>query len=701
MIIPVFNTLEFLEDCIDSVINQTYRHFEIILVNDGSNKETENMLITYSNKYENIYLYNFSERVGVGAARNFGVSKSTGSYIYFLDSDDYLPNMALELLVNNIKGDDMIRGRIKHTTFSNGEVVLLQGLMNPKYYEGKKFNSIKNKSALNTLIRKDFIIENNLRFSEELDIYSDITFLVSACIATPRVPYLKEAIYFRRKRNDAISNPSLSQSALHEKVYNFLRMYKSLKETIEDEQANAYLDKEFLNFYRKQIVTCFKDITYIDMLYPALQECVKLTNKQLIQNYSWVLRNEVNALLNDNQKKYKRIMKRHQLLRDIKVGLGSKRKFYLLLYRRVFQKMKVKENVVFFESFLGKNYSDNPKYIYEKMLEKNMPYKYVWCFREDKNIPGNAIQVKRFSLKYYYYLARAKYWVSNSRLPKSLNKRKENIYLQTWHGTPLKTLVFDINDIHSADPNYKKNFYEQSRRWDYLNSPNQYSSDIFRRAFKYDKTMLEFGYPRNDILYQKNNKNDIDKLKDKIGIPKDKKVILYAPTWRDDEFFSRGNYKFTLNLDLAKMQDAFAAEYILLLRTHYHIANNIDVSEFEGFVYDASHYDDIAELYLASDMLITDYSSVFFDYAHLQRPILFYTYDLEKYRDSLRGMYFDMQEECPGPLLMTTEDVVESITDIVGVTEKYKDKYNAFYDKFCQWDDGHASEKTIEAIFKD
>src|SRR5699024_1679963 len=182
---------------------------------------------------------------------------------------------------------------------------------------------------------------------------------------------------------------------------------KSLKETIEDEQANAYLDKEFLNFYRKQIVTCFKDITYIDMLYPALQECVKLTNKQLIQNYSWVLRNEVNALLNDNQKKYKRIMKGQPLLRDIKVGLGSKRNFYLLLYRRVVQKMKVKENVVFFESLLGKNYSDNPNYIYEKMLEKNMPYKYVWCFREDKNIPGNAIQVKRFSLKYYYYLARA------------------------------------------------------------------------------------------------------------------------------------------------------------------------------------------------------------------------------------------------------------------------------------------------------
>src|SRR5699024_2361158 len=181
-------------------------------------------------------------------------------------------------------------------------------------------------------------------------------------------------------------------------------------------------------------------------------------------------------------------------------------------------------------------------------------------------------QVKRFSLRYYYYLARAKYWVSNSRIPKSLNKREENIYLQTWHGTPLKRLVFDMNDVHSADPNYKKNFYQQSRRWDYLSSPNPYSSKIFRRAFKFDKTMLEFGYPRNDILYQKNNEKDINLLKDQLGIPKDKKVILYAPTWRDDEFFSKGNYKFTLKLDLAKMQKSFGNEYIILLRTHYFIA---------------------------------------------------------------------------------------------------------------------------------
>src|SRR5699024_2630536 len=151
-----------------------------------------------------------------------------------------------------------------------------------------------------------------------------------------------------------------------------------------------------------------------------------------------------------------------------------------------------------------------------------------------------------------------------------------------------------------ADPNYKKNFYEQSRRWDYLISPNKYSSDIFKRAFKYDNQLLEYGYPRNDILYNKNNINQIDIIKKRLNIPAEKKVILYAPTWRDDEFYSRGNYKFTLQMDFEEMRNKLIDEYVLLLRTHYHIANKIDITGYEDFVFDFSAHDDIAELYLVS-----------------------------------------------------------------------------------------------------
>src|SRR5699024_9350895 len=334
------------------------------------------------------------------------------------------------------------------------------------------------------------------------------------------------------------------------------------------------------------------------------------------------------------------------------------------------------------------------------MLKTNMKYNCIWSIEKERNIPGNPKQVERFSLRYFYYLARAKYWISNSRLPRYLDKREGNIYLQTWHGTPLKRLVFDMEDIYSADPNYKENFFHQSRRWDYLSSPNKYSTDIFQRAFKFNKTILEYGYPRNDILYTKNTSQDINLLKEKLGIPLDKKVILYAPTWRDDEFYSRGKYKFTLQLNLDKMQETLGEDYVVILRMHYFIASQMDISGYEGFIFDFSNYDDIAELYLISDILITDYSSVFFDYANLKRPILFYTYDLEKYRDTLRGFYIDIENEVPGPLLRNTDEIVYAIEHIDDVKEANKIKYDLFYNKFCKWEDGNASRKTIEKIFK-
>lgn len=330
-----------------------------------------------------------------------------------------------------------------------------------------------------------------------------------------------------------------------------------------------------------------------------------------------------------------------------------------------------------------------------------MDYKFVWIFKQPgKKIPGDPKQVKRFSFRYYYYLATSKYWISNSRMPLHLSKREGNIYIQTWHGTPLKKLVFDMAEIHSADPNYKKIFYQQSRRWDYLLSPNQYSSEIFRRAFKFEKKMLEFGYPRNDILYNPNQEEYAKSIKTKLGIPLDKKVILYAPTWRDDEYYGPGKYKFQLKLNLEEMQEHLGEEYIILLRMHYFIANNIDTANVNGFAYNLSKYDDIAELYLISDLLITDYSSVFFDYANLQRPILFYTYDLEKYRDTLRGFYINIEEDVPGPLLKTTNEVINAIKNIDMIQEEYKDRYDKFYNRFCEWDDGKASEKVVNTIFK-
>ena len=306
------------------------------------------------------------------------------------------------------------------------------------------------------------------------------------------------------------------------------------------------------------------------------------------------------------------------------------------LYNKVFIKLPINKKRVMFESFLGRNVSGNPKYLYEQMIKDGLDNKYdlIWILNNiDEPINGSGKKVKRKTLKYYYYMATSKYWIFNCRQADEIIKRKENIYLQTWHGTPLKKLAMDMDNVNMAgqtDINeYKEKFYNNSRRWDYLLIQNDYSREIFKKAFAFNKTILN-GYPANDILYTENNKESIDKIKDKLNIPKNKKIILYAPTWRDDNFYKKGHYRMNIELDLDKMQKELGNEYIILLRMHYLITNNINIEKYKGFVYDYSQGYDIQELYLVSDILITDYSSVMFDYSNLNRPIIFFTYDIEQ-----------------------------------------------------------------------
>lgn len=382
------------------------------------------------------------------------------------------------------------------------------------------------------------------------------------------------------------------------------------------------------------------------------------------------------------------------------------KKISLLLYKKIFLKMPIKKKRVLFESFLGRNISGNPKYLYNYLVDNDLDkeYELIWILNNPKEKPnGNGKTVKRKTIKYYYYMATAGYWIFNSRQANNIIKRDGNIYLQTWHGTPLKRLGADMSNANMAGMNdvnkYKEQFRKNSSRWDYLLAQNEYSAEIFKRAFYFDKDILTYGYPANDILYKCNNQIDIDKLKDKFNIPKDKKVILYCPTWRDDKFFKKGHYKMSLELELDKMKKELGDEYIVLLRLHYLITSSLNLSDYEGFAYNFSGAYDIQELYLVSDVQITDYSSTMFDYATLRRPEIFFTYDLESYRDNLRGFYFDFENEAPGPIVTTTDEVIYWLKNLSKLKEDYKVKEENFYNKFCSLDSENSSKKVIERIF--
>ncbi len=375
------------------------------------------------------------------------------------------------------------------------------------------------------------------------------------------------------------------------------------------------------------------------------------------------------------------------------------------LYKKMFELvgfLPAKKNLIIFESFLGKQYSCNPRAIYEYLEQNHPEYEMYWSVdpKYIYNFEGKGLNyVKRFSVKWLFVMARARFWISNSRLPLWIPKPDHTVYLQTWHGTPLKKLAADIEEVYMPGTDtekYKKNFYTESRNWDYLISPNLYSTEIFKRAFQFDKAMIESGYPRNDALYTHNDEETIISLKKKFNLPMDKKVILYAPTWRDDQFYGKGQYKFDLTLDLHKMREELGEEYIILLRMHYLIADNLDLSPFEGFAFDFSNYEDIRELYLVADLLITDYSSVFFDYANLKRPIIFFVYDIDNYRDHLRGFYFEFEEKAPGPFAVTTEEVIGHIKELPG--SDLPETFESFYQEFCYLEDGEAAKRVIQEV---
>nr|WP_026962791.1 CDP-glycerol glycerophosphotransferase family protein [Alicyclobacillus herbarius] len=377
----------------------------------------------------------------------------------------------------------------------------------------------------------------------------------------------------------------------------------------------------------------------------------------------------------------------------------------LRVYFQAFSQLPADKRLVVFESFMGRQYSCNPRAIYEYMRENCPGFRLLWSAHPDA-VPLFAEHgvpyVRRFSRAWWLAMARAGYWVTNSRLPLWIPKPRHTVYLQTWHGTPLKRLAGDMDEVHipgQTDEGYKQEFYREAAKWDYLVSPNAYSTAIFRRAFRFTGEVIESGYPRNDYLYTHRDEATVRKIRQRLGIADGRRVLLYAPTWRDNEYYDVGRYRFGLKMDMAQMQERLGDSFVLLLRLHYLVSEQLDLSAYKGFALDASNYEDIRDLYLISDLLITDYSSVMFDYANLRRPMVFYVYDMETYRDRLRGFYFDFERQAPGPLVRTTDELIAAIEAAQARGFQATPELQSFAQRFCSLECGESAERVVKHVF--
>ncbi|MDD4371349.1 MAG: CDP-glycerol glycerophosphotransferase family protein [Anaerostipes sp.] len=713
IVIPFHKGTHFLKDCLDSLQEQTMQDFEIILVKDHVEEEVATLLSSYD-KTLNIKEVNLENQTGVSAGRNLGVSMACGDFLYFMDSDDYLKEDALEEICKTNSKADVVYGRILYTWFNRFVYTESDNatVSDQEYTKRSLRDLVLNRmhpreiSILNLCINRKWFIEEKIKFQEDLKYYSDITVLAEILQQAEKIEYCETAEYVKRLHNDEILYPSLSRGYFEDREDQLILTYERLSQCKIDTRILDAFQVKWAQYCRMTLVKLLrkdKGSKWSQSQYVRFHKYAKTVNPQIKKQLTRQERKTLEALCQDEYKACRKKINRMLAITKLGKMIQSRRFFYRTINHYVFTKFSQRNDWIVFESFLGKQYSDSCRYIYEELQKtKGNQYRYIWIIN-DKNIeiPGDVTRVKRFSLKYFYYMTRAKYWVNNMRQPVWFEKRDSQVMLETWHGTPLKKLVFDMEDVTSASPTYKKTVFTQSRAWDYLIADNPFSYEVFQSCFLFEKEkILKLGYPRNDILYLKNNDTQISKLKEQIGIPKDKKVLLYAPTWRDDEYYDKGEYKFQLKLDLPKLKEAIGDEYVVLLRTHYFIADSIDTTGIEDFAINVSKYPDIADLYLVSDICMTDYSSVFFDYANLKRPILFFTYDLEKYRDVLRGFYIDIEKEVPGPLLFTNEEVIQSIKGIDQVEAEYKEKYDAFYERFCCWDDGYAAKRVVKAVFE-
>lgn len=368
--------------------------------------------------------------------------------------------------------------------------------------------------------------------------------------------------------------------------------------------------------------------------------------------------------------------------------------------------VSVDEHTVIFIAFHGRGYTDNPKYIHQEMLKQDRfnDYTFIWPVKDPNSTKIERSKAIRYnSLSYFYYMCKAKYWIVNCKLPKHIQKKDNQVYLQTWHGTPLKRLAHDIVEVENQTF-YRSGMSRQQMtdtydndvaKYNYMIAPNEFSFQVFQSAFQINpERLIKTGYPRNDFLTNCTAEK-IQEVKEKFKIPKDKKVLLYAPTWRDNSFNTRG-YTFELKANFHRWKEVLGQDYIVLFKPHYLIINKFEGDKsLDDFVISVDANADINDLYIISDLLVTDYSSVFFDYANLNRPMYFYMFDLEEYADELRGFYFDIYETMPGDIIQDEDQLLQKIKE---GSYDYQ-KLATFNAKFNAWQDGKASQRVIDWVF--
>lgn len=362
-------------------------------------------------------------------------------------------------------------------------------------------------------------------------------------------------------------------------------------------------------------------------------------------------------------------------------------------YQQAALKLKYHEAVhepvdaIYFETFGARAATCNP-YALDREIARRYPElpRYWGVLDRSVAVPDGAIPVLKGTKAWWEARSTCRYVIINEWIRQKFKHQPFQVVLQTWHGSMFKRIGADR-------PNFTKDSQlwldMEKSKWDILLSQNEHSTAILRSAYDWDKPIWTEGYPRNDILVT----GDREPIRELLGIRPDQTAVLYAPTWRDDHEEVLVDF-----LDLPEMARLLGDEYVILLRGHSRTLRAGDNVRVPGVI-DVTSYPHTADIFLAADAMITDYSSVMFDFSVTGRPMIFFTPDLDQYRDATRGVYFDLAELAPGPVAFTQDEVLTAIREMEADVPRYAERYAAWRERFNAHDDGRVSERVVERLF--
>ncbi|MEU4260303.1 bifunctional glycosyltransferase/CDP-glycerol:glycerophosphate glycerophosphotransferase [Streptomyces argenteolus] len=379
------------------------------------------------------------------------------------------------------------------------------------------------------------------------------------------------------------------------------------------------------------------------------------------------------------------------------------RGFKVSVYRSWFLRLPVRKGSVVFESHMGTCYGDSPRAVYEEVRGRGLPLRCVWSYDgAAEGFPADGARlVRRWSWRYLWALARAEFWVDNQGFPQHLDKPSGTTYLQTWHGSAYKRMGFDESRVRMQNAPQRERLQQAVHRFDHFLVRSEHDVRTLARAYRLPgRILLRTGYPRNDALLAARARDEAEgrlprpALAAELGLPDHRKTVLYAPTFRGGP----GKHKRRrLLLDAARFAERFGDAYTLLVRAHYLEAASLPVCP-PGTVVDVSRHHDVSELLALADVLVTDYSSIMFDYALLDRPIVLFAPDLDAYAAE-RGSYFDLREKAPGPVVATEEELFDVLARLKAVDTGFQERRGGFAREFGGYDRGDAARAVVDTVF--